>query len=153
MTENLIEIEKSWNKQQLPRAERASVTVSAWTTDEEVARRAAELESTYGDRYETDTALRLLRSQLRAAAMATAESGDTAVLIRSVLDGGVDELVTAETTDTELDLLVTAAEAGHGQPIPGLHHELELLREAERGEQPIRDSRMHQIDSRFLLSD
>lgn len=133
MTENLIDIEKRWAKRQLPRAERASVTISAWTDDDAIARRAAELESTYGNRYEVDTALRLLRTELRRAAIDTADtSADSLVLIRSVLDGGVDELVTAETPDAELDTIVTAAEAGHGGAIPGLRRELELLREAER---------------------
>ncbi|MGV7586302.1 hypothetical protein PJI74_01040 [Mycobacterium kansasii] len=132
MTENLIEIEARWAERQLPRAERASVTVSAWTTDEEVARRAAELESAYGNRYDLDTAIRQLRTELRRAAIDTAAtSADSMVLIRSVLDGGVDELVTANTTDSELDVLVTAAEAGYGQPIPGLRRELELLRDGE----------------------
>lgn len=132
MTENLIEIETRWAERQLPRAERASVTISAWTNDEQLARLAAELEPVYGDRHSMDTQLRLFRSELRAAAMATAEAGDSLVLIRSVLDGGVDEVVTAETSDAQLDLLVTAAEAGHGGSIPGLRHELELLRDAER---------------------
>ncbi|MBE5513792.1 Uncharacterised protein [Mycobacteroides abscessus subsp. abscessus] len=132
MTENLIEIETRWAERQLPRAERASVTISAWTNDEEIARRAAELESAYASRHELDTEFRLFRSFLRTAAMATAEAGDSLVLIRSVLDGGVDELISAATTDTELEVLVTAAEAGHGGSIPGLRRELELLRDAER---------------------
>lgn len=132
MNTNYTDIEKHWREQRLPRAERASITISAWTSDAEIARRAAELESTYGNRHDLDTALRLLRTELRRAAMATAEAGDSLVLIQSVLDGGLDELISAETTDTELDLLVTSAEAGHGGAIPGLRRELTALRDAER---------------------
>ncbi|MBE5469576.1 hypothetical protein [Mycobacteroides abscessus] len=133
MTTNYTDTEKSWTANPAPVTEDAAVTVSAWTSDDAVARLAAELESTYGDRHEMDTQLRLFRTQLRAAAMATAATtADTALVIRSVLDGGVDELVTANTTDAELDVLVTAAEAGYGRSIPGLRRELELLREGER---------------------
>lgn len=74
MTENLIDIEKSWAAQQLPRAERASVTISAWTSDEEIAAAAADHARVYGNRYETDTILRLARSELRRAAMDAANS-------------------------------------------------------------------------------
>lgn len=133
MNTNYTDTETRWRETPAPVTEDAAVTISAWTSDEEIARLAAELESAYGDRHEMDTHLRQLRTHLRAAAMATAASAASdRLLIRSVLDGGVDELVTAETTDAQLDLLVTAAEAGHGQPIPGLRRELELLREGER---------------------
>lgn len=74
MTENLIDTEKSWAERQLPRAERASVTISAWTDDEEVAAMSADHTRVYGNRYETDTILRLFRSQLRSAAMANAKT-------------------------------------------------------------------------------
>lgn len=132
MTTNYTDTEKSWTANPAPATEDAAVTVSAWTDDDAIARLAAELESTYGDRHEMDTHLRQLRSFLRAAATATAASAASdRLLIRSVLDGGLDEVVTANTTDAELDLLVTAAEAGHGGAIPGLRRELELLRAAE----------------------
>lgn len=145
MTTNYTDTETRWRETPAPVTEDAAVTISAWTTDSEIARLAAELEPVYGNRHVTDTALRLFRTELRAAAMATAASAaGNQVLIRSVLDGGVDELVTAETNDTELDLLVTAAEAGYGQPIPGLRRQLELLREGEQA---------HRVHSRYVLSD
>lgn len=133
MTTNYTDTEKSWTANPAPLTEDAAVTISAWTDDDAIARLAAALEPVYGDRHETDIHLRQLRSFLRAAAMATAASAASdRLVIRSVLDGGVDELISADTTDTQLDTIVTAAEAGYGQPIPGLHHELELLRDAER---------------------
>lgn len=135
MTENLHTIESRWAVNPAPFTEDAEAIVTAWTDDDAIARLAAALEPVYGDRHEMDTHLRQLRSFLRAAAMATAASAASdRLLIRSVLDGGLDEVVTAETTDAQLDLLVTAAEAGHGGAIPGLRRELELLREAERGD-------------------
>lgn len=69
MTENLIDTEARWAERQLPRAERASVTISAWTTDEEIADQA-EMATSYGNEFELDTEMRLFRSRLRAAALA-----------------------------------------------------------------------------------
>ncbi|SHX65944.1 Uncharacterised protein [Mycobacteroides abscessus subsp. abscessus] len=69
MTENLIDTETRWNEQQLPFVD-AELTVSAWTSDEEIAAMAAALTHVYGNEFELDTILRLFRSQLRAAAMA-----------------------------------------------------------------------------------
>lgn len=132
MTENYSDTETRWAERQLPFVEDPAPIISAWTTDEEIAIQAVEFEPVYGDRYATDTQLRLFRSQLRSAAMAQAAVAGNRVLIQSVLDAGVDELVTAEATDEELSTIVTAAEAGYGKPIPGLRRELELLREAER---------------------
>lgn len=66
--------EARWAERQLPRAERASVTLSAWTSDEEIAAAAADHTRVYGNRYETDTILRLARSELRRAAMNAAKS-------------------------------------------------------------------------------
>lgn len=157
MSENYTEIENRWAANPAPFVEAAAPIVSAWTTDEEIAIQAAEFESVYGDRYDLDTELRLFRSRLRNAAMAQAAAGNR-VLIQSVLDGGVDELVTASTTDADLDVLVTAAEAGYGSAIPGLRRELELLREAERegaGSAPwLADEELaHRADRHFLLSD
>ncbi|MFV8137459.1 hypothetical protein ACNQR7_07795 [Mycolicibacterium senegalense] len=132
MTENLHTIESLWAVNPAPFTEDAEAIVTAWTDDDAIARLAAALEPVYGDRHVTDNAMRQLRTELRAAAMATAATAaDTALVIRSVLDGGLDEVVTANTTDAELDVLVTAAEAGHGGAIPGLRRELELLRAAE----------------------
>lgn len=133
MTTNYTDTETRWRETPAPVTEDAAVTVSAWTSDEQLARLAAELESTYGDRHVTDNAIRQLRTELRAAAMATAATAASdRLLIRSALDSGIAELVTAETPDAELDTIVTAAEAGHGGAIPGLRRELELLRDAER---------------------
>ncbi|SKM35504.1 Uncharacterised protein [Mycobacteroides abscessus subsp. abscessus] len=132
MTENLTDIENRWTERQLPFVEDPAPIISAWTTDEEIAAQSREFEPVYGDRYATDTLLRLFRSQLRSAAMATASAADTAVLIQSVLDAGVDELVTADMSDADLDVLVTAAEAGYGSAIPGLRRQLGYLRDAER---------------------
>ncbi|CPS11026.1 Uncharacterised protein [Mycobacteroides abscessus] len=131
MTENLHTIETRWVECNLPRVDRASFSISAWTSDEEIAAMAADREHVYGNRYDLDTEMRLFRAELRSAAMAQAAAGNR-VLIQSVLDGGVDELVTAEATDEELSTIVTAAEAGYGKPILGLRRELELLRACER---------------------
>ncbi|SKR41428.1 Uncharacterised protein [Mycobacteroides abscessus subsp. abscessus] len=145
MTTNYTDTETRWRETPAPVTEYAAVTISAWTDDDAIARLAEALEPVYGDRHETDTHLRQLRSFLRAAAMSTAASATSdRLLIQSVLDGGLDELISAETTDTELDLLVTAAEAGHGQPILGLRRQLELLREGEQA---------HRVHSRYVLSD
>lgn len=56
------------------------------------------------------------------------------VLVQSVLDAGVDELVDADTSDEVIAALVTAAELGHRQPIPGLTEALTSIREAELDE-------------------
>lgn len=74
MTENLIEIEKRWREQRLPLVEDAEFTVSAWTTDAEIADQAEVMAGSYGNEFELDTILRLFRSQLRSAAMANAKS-------------------------------------------------------------------------------
>lgn len=66
--------EARWDERDLPRVDRASVTLSAWTSDEEIAAMAAAHVSTYGNRYELDTILRLARSELRRAAMDAAKS-------------------------------------------------------------------------------
>lgn len=131
MTDTYTETEASWSRRDLPVAAASASMVSAWSTDAGIARQAAELAAVYGNEFDVDTILRLHRSQLRAAAMATADNAASAIVIRSVLDGGVAELVDADTSDTALNALVTAAEAGYGSPIPGLLAELELLRAAE----------------------
>lgn len=74
MTENLHTIETRWREQQLPRVNRASFSISAWTTDEELAAVAADRAHVYGNEFDLDTMLRLARADLRRAAMAVAES-------------------------------------------------------------------------------
>ncbi len=74
MATNYTDTEARWAERQLPRAERASVTISAWTSDEEIAAAAADHTRVYGNRYELDTAIRLFRSELRRAAMDAAKS-------------------------------------------------------------------------------
>lgn len=69
MTENLIEIEKRWAAQQLPLVD-AELTISAWTSDEEIADQAEVMATSYGNEFELDTEMRLFRSRLRAAALA-----------------------------------------------------------------------------------
>lgn len=73
MTENLIAIEKRWREQQLPLIENAELSVSAWSTDAEIADQA-EMATSYGNEFELDTILRLARSELRRAAMDAAKS-------------------------------------------------------------------------------
>lgn len=69
MTENLIAIETRWRERDLPRVEDAELTVSAWSTDTEIADQA-EMATSYGNEFDLDTEMRLFRSRLRAAAMA-----------------------------------------------------------------------------------
>jgi hypothetical protein len=123
-----LETENRWAERALPYTDESEAVISAWTTDEYTAEQAAMMARAYGNRYEVDTILRLLRSQLREAAMTTA---DNDVLIQSVLDNGVAELINAGTTDAGLDAYVVAAEAGNGGPIPGLREELHRLRDAQ----------------------
>lgn len=78
MSTTYIETEDQWDERGLPRPERASVTLSAWTTDEEIAAIAADRESVYGNRYDIDTVLRLARSQLRTAVLAVADTHERA---------------------------------------------------------------------------
>ncbi|TXI54409.1 hypothetical protein [Mycolicibacterium mageritense] len=198
MTENMIDTEARWRERDLPPAAASASMVSAWSTDAGIARQAAELAAVYGNEYDVDTTLRLFRSQLRAAAMATAASDVTAreravlcdlyldaeasqdeledaarhlvdelgvdmsrarelvtqrlceaaaapishagpatmspdqVLVQSVLDAGVAELVDAKTSDEVIAALVTAAELGHDEPIPGLREALVSIRDGER---------------------
>lgn len=71
---NLIDVENAWAERHLPRVVESGVLVSAWMSDGEIAGQAAQLSRVYGNEFETDTALRLFRAQLRAAALATAAS-------------------------------------------------------------------------------
>ncbi|CPR93094.1 hypothetical protein PP568_07100 [Mycobacteroides abscessus] len=72
MSTDLIDIEARWAANPAPFVDHATPTISAWTSNEEIAAQAAQLSATYGNRYDVDTELRLFRAQLRAAAMATA---------------------------------------------------------------------------------
>ncbi|MBX8687420.1 hypothetical protein GO011_08250 [Mycobacterium sp. 20091114027_K0903767] len=128
MTETAT-IHTRWAANPVPYSEDAEVIVSAWTRDVDLARHAVELAEVYGNRGGLLDVLHIVRGYLRGFAMDTASA---AVLVQSVLDGGVAELVTASTTDTELDAIAVAAEAGHGAPIPELREELGRLRDAER---------------------
>ncbi|SHR63157.1 Uncharacterised protein [Mycobacteroides abscessus subsp. massiliense] len=74
MIENYAETEARWDTQAPPVVEDSVVLLSAWTSDEELARQAASLTAVYGNEYDLDMRLRLARSELRAAAMAVAES-------------------------------------------------------------------------------
>lgn len=74
MNDSYVDTEAAWEERSLPRARRASLTISAWTTDDELAAIAADHESVYGNRYDLDTILRLARSELRAAVLALADS-------------------------------------------------------------------------------
>lgn len=63
---------------------------------------------------------------------APATMTDAEILVQSVLDAGVAELITAHTPDAEIAALVSAAELGYRQPIPGLQEALTSIRAAER---------------------
>ncbi|WP_078321670.1 hypothetical protein [Mycobacteroides chelonae] len=127
---NLIDVEDAWAERDLPRVYESGVIVSAWMTDAEIAGQAAALASVYGNEFETDTAIRLFRAQLRSAALATAASPLTSEVATIV--GNMAYLVTADSTDAELRAYADAAEAGAGGPIPELYEELVRLRDAER---------------------
>lgn len=130
MTETAT-IHTRWAANPAPYSEDAEVIVSAWTRDVDLARHAVELAEVYGNRGGLLDVLHILRGHLRSFAMDTASA---AVLVQSVLDAGVAELITAATSDSELDAIVTVAQAGHGAPIPGLREELRRVRDAERDE-------------------
>jgi hypothetical protein len=78
----------------------------------------------------------VLREPAAAAVTHTGPSTmtDAEILVQSVLDAGVAELVDADTSDEVIAALVTAAELGHRQPIPGLTEALTSIREAELDE-------------------
>ncbi|MDO3110492.1 hypothetical protein [Mycobacteroides abscessus] len=206
MTDTYTDTEMRWTTNPAPLIADAAPHVDAWTTDEEIARQAARLSAIYGNQYDVDTILRLHRSQLRAAVLATAaaDTGITArerevlcdlyldadaghdeledatahlveelgvtmdrarelvtlrmceaaaaavshagpanmsadeIVVQSVLDAGVAELITADTPDTVIAALVTAAELGNGGPIPGLTEALTSIRVGERDEHEAR---------------
>jgi hypothetical protein len=118
MTETMIDTEMRWATNPAPLIADAAPRVDAWTTNEEIADQAARIETVYGNRHDIDTTLRLFRSQLRAAAMATAAAdvGITArereVLCDLYLDAeaGQDELEDAADHLVE-ELGVTEARA------------------------------------------
>lgn len=134
MTEtNYIEIEDAWDERQLPRVVESGVIVSVWMTDAEIAGQAAQLSHVYGNEFETDTAIRLFRAQLRAAALEHADRPvETLMTEAATIVGNMAYLITADSTDAELRAYADAAEAGAGGPIPELLEELMRSRDAER---------------------
>lgn len=110
------------------------LTVTPWSEDLDLWETVAELEAAYPgvDRDVLAGMLRDLRWHLREAVTAEAatRTGDQ-IVVRSVLDNGVGELITHATTDAEIAAYVVAAEAGSGGPLPGLREELIRLRDAE----------------------
>lgn len=113
------------------------LTVTPWSEDLDLWETVAELEAAYPgvDRGVLAGMLRDLRWELRKAVTkeSAARTGDQ-IAVRSVLDNGVGELITHATTDAEIAAYVTAAEAGAGGPIRGLHAELIRRRDAEFAE-------------------
>lgn len=71
--------------------------------------------------------------QLAADITATTMS-DGEILVQSVLDHGVAELISAATPDADIATLVAAAELGHGGQIRGLSEALVSIRDGERAE-------------------
>lgn len=132
---NLIDVENAWAERRLPRVVESAVIVSAWMTDGEIAGQSAALSAVYGNQYEVDTALRLFRAQLRAAALVTAERPEPLAMTEAVaVTANMAHLVDADTSDAELRRLRDAAESGAGGPIEGLLEELTTLRNAERAD-------------------
>lgn len=111
MTENMIDIETRWRENPAPFVADAAPRVDAWTTDAEIARQAAEFARIYGNEFDVDTHLRLFRSQLRAAALATAAA---------------DTGITARERDAMCDLYLDA-DAGHDELEDATRHLVEQL--------------------------
>lgn len=105
--------------------------IGASTTDRELELIAATATAVAAPQLAAD--LRALRDRARATVRPKSLT-DEELLIQSVLDLGIAELITHATNDAEIDALVIAAEAGAGGPIPGLREELHLLRDAEAAE-------------------
>ncbi|MBE5513781.1 Uncharacterised protein [Mycobacteroides abscessus subsp. abscessus] len=118
--------------------------VDAETTDAELELITATATAVAAPQLASD--LRAVRDRARAAVRPKSLT-DEQLLIQSVLDLGIAELITHATSDAEIDALVIAAEAGAGGPIPGLREELHLLRDAEAAEHRSRGS-YTRIDSR-----
>lgn len=106
--------------------------VDASTTDRELTLIAAAATAVATPQLLAD--LRDVRDRARAAVRPKTLT-DEELLVRSVMDLGLAELITHSTTDAEITAYVTAAEAGAGGPVFGLVEELHLLRDAEAAEQ------------------
>ncbi|MBN7296631.1 hypothetical protein [Mycobacteroides abscessus] len=106
--------------------------VDASTTDRELTLIAAAATAVAAPQLAAD--LRDVRDRARAAVPRPKTLTDEELLVRSVMDLGLAELITHSTTDAEITAYVTAAEAGAGGPVFGLAEELHLLRDAEHVE-------------------
>ncbi|SIF25575.1 hypothetical protein [Mycobacteroides abscessus] len=105
--------------------------VDAATSDRELTLIAAAATAVAAPQLAAD--LRDVRDQMRAAVRPKTMT-DEELIVQSVLDLGVAELITHSTRDEQIAGLVIAAEAGAGGPLPGLHAELIRLRDAEHVE-------------------
>ncbi|MFV8137446.1 hypothetical protein ACNQR7_07730 [Mycolicibacterium senegalense] len=112
--------------------------VDAGTSDRELELIAAAATAVAAPQLAAD--LRGVRDRARAAVPRPKTLTDEELLVRSVMDLGLAELITHSTTDAEITAYVIAAEAGAGGPIPGLREELHLLRDAEAAEHRSRGS-------------
>ncbi|WP_018601048.1 hypothetical protein [Mycobacterium sp. 155] len=123
-----------WDMGAAPSTPAGVVNISAWTTDEELSRLAANMHDVYGSRSCTaadrQDVLRTFRTYLREAAMIAEGPAADALRVQFVLEDGVAERITATSTDEHLDLLLNAAEAGAGGNIPGLAEALLEIRAA-----------------------
>lgn len=111
--------------------ENLAALIQPSTTDRELALIAAAATAVAAPQLASD--LRDVRDRARAAVRPKTMT-DEEIVVRSVMDLGVAELITHATTNAEIDALVVAAEAGCGGPIFGLKEELRLLRDAEAAE-------------------
>ncbi|ALM19066.1 MULTISPECIES: hypothetical protein [Mycobacteriaceae] len=79
MNANYLDTENRWADRQLPEVKgKGVVVISAWTTDAEIAATAEWISAVYGNRNDLDTALRLFRTELRAAVLAIADADEHA---------------------------------------------------------------------------
>lgn len=101
---------------------------NASTTDRELNLIAAAATAVASPQLLAD--LRDIRDQERAAVRPKMMT-DEEIVVQSVMDLGVAELIHHRTTDEEIDAYVTAVEAGAGAPIFGLKEGLTTLRDAE----------------------
>lgn len=99
--------------------------VDASTTDRELELIAAAATAVAAPQLLAD--LRDVRDQERAAVRPKTMT-DEELIVQSVLDLGVADLITYRTTDAEIDAYGVAAEAGAGGPVFGLREELTRLR-------------------------
>ncbi|SIN36421.1 hypothetical protein [Mycobacteroides abscessus] len=79
MNTNYLDTENRWADRQLPQVMgKGVVVISAWTTNAEIAATADWISTVYGNRNDLDTALRLFRTELRAAVLAIADAHEHA---------------------------------------------------------------------------